>query len=146
MMWTRKGGLIIFLGIICLLLGLIMADFQFMVLAILIFTFFLLVSTMPRPEIEVEREVSNPLLFENGNLKVDLRLKKVREGYGTMEVFDRITSYSELKHGINNMVYNFSDAESAPLRFGSLIILICCMTSKRQKKNRWCQYFHIRRG
>lgn len=112
MMWTRKGGLIIFLGIICLLLGLIMADFQFMVLAILIFTFFLLVSTMPRPEIEVEREVSNPLLFENGNLKVDLRLKKVREGYGTMEVFDRITSYSELKHGINNMVYNFSDAES----------------------------------
>ncbi|WP_455392835.1 DUF58 domain-containing protein [[Eubacterium] cellulosolvens] len=105
-MWTRKGGLIIFLGIISLLLGMILADFQFMILAIIIFTFFLLVITLPKPAIELDRTVLNPLLFENNNLRVNLRIKKVRDGYGTIEVFDRITHYSKLTEGINNMVYN----------------------------------------
>ena len=110
-MWTKKAGLMMFLGVISLLFGLILADFQFMVLAIIVFTFFLLVVTMPRPTIKVTRKTSNPIMFENNKLKVNLRLKKVEDGFGTIEVFDKKTDYAELLSGLNNMVYNFADEE-----------------------------------
>jgi len=106
MLWTRKGGLWLFLGVISLVFGLVTADFQFAILALIIFTFFLLVLILPRPIVSINREVSNTLLFENNELKVDLSLRKERAGYGTVEVYDRIPEFAELRRGINNMVYN----------------------------------------
>ena len=105
-MWTRKGGLLVFLGIISIFTGLISGDFQFMVLALIVFTFFLLVLTLPRPEVTINRVNSNPLLFENNEVNVQLNLNKVQGGFGTVEVFDRIPEFSELNRGLNNMVYN----------------------------------------
>ena len=103
-MWSRKGGLLIFFGVISIFIGLIIGDFQFLVLALITFIFFLLVFTLPKPEIDIDREVSNPLMFENNESKVHLKIKKVRGGFGTVEVYDRIPEYSALKEGINNNV------------------------------------------
>lgn len=96
----------IFLGVFSLIMGLIVADFQFVILAMIIFTFFILIILMPRPDVMVERKTSNPMLFENNDLKVDLTINKIRGGYGLVEVYDRIPKYSVLRSGINNMVYN----------------------------------------
>jgi uncharacterized protein (DUF58 family) len=105
-MWTRKGGLIVFLGVLSFFFGLIFADFQLVILAILIFTFFLLVAVMPKPAVTVNREVSNTSMFEADELKVRMKLKKVRPGFGTIEVFDRIPEYVVLKSGLNHIIYN----------------------------------------
>ncbi len=115
-MWTRKGGLVIFLGIFSLFVGLLVADFQFIVLAVIIFTFFFLVLIMPRPSVSLERNISNPVLFENNDLKIDLKIKKDRDGYGTVEVYDRIPEYCELKDGINNNIYNPSSVQAMKYR------------------------------
>jgi uncharacterized protein (DUF58 family) len=86
-----------------------LGDFQFAILGIIILTFFMIITIMPRPSVELTREISNPLLFENNDLNVDLTIKKETGGYGTIEVFDRKNDYSELKAGINTMVYNLDD-------------------------------------
>ncbi len=106
MLWTRKGGFIIFFGIFCLFFGLLTDDFQFIVLSLFIFTFFMLVLVMPRPRVSLKRKISNPVMFENNELKVHLKISRDQVGYGNVEVYDRIPEYSELKDGINNMIYN----------------------------------------
>jgi uncharacterized protein (DUF58 family) len=106
-LWTRKAGLLATLGICSLFFGLIVADFQFVILALFIFTLLLLIVTLPKPTVNLEREVTNALMFENNDLKVKLKLKKVTDGYGTIEVFDRIPEYADLRHGLNTMMYNF---------------------------------------
>lgn len=106
MLWTKKGGLWLFLGVISLIFSLVTADFQFAILALIIFTFFLLVLILPRPVVSIDRGISNALLFENNELKVDLSVRKERIGYGTVEVYDKIPEFAELRRGINNMVYN----------------------------------------
>lgn len=108
-MWTRKAGLLIFLSIISVIIGLIINDFQFLVLALMIFTFFLLVATLPRPRIAVDRIISNSLMFEDGELRAHLKIRKMRPGFGTVEVYDKIPEYADLKDGINNMIYNIPD-------------------------------------
>jgi uncharacterized protein (DUF58 family) len=105
----------IFLGIFSLIVGLIVADFQFVVLAMIIFTFFILIVLMPRPDVMLERETSNPMLFENNDLRVNLNIQKIRGGYGLVEVYDRIPKYSMLRGGINDMVYN--PAAKVPLKY-----------------------------
>jgi uncharacterized protein (DUF58 family) len=105
-MWTKKGGLILFLGTISLLLGLIIPDFQFVVLALITFTFFFLVLLVPKPSFLVEREVINNVMFENGDVKVKLDVKRSGFGYGTVEVYDRIPEYVELHNGLNLMIFN----------------------------------------
>ena len=88
--WTRKAGLLVFLGILCVIIGLIITDFQFLILALICFTFLLLVATLPRPAVSIEREISNPLMFENNELRVRLGIKKIRSGFGTVEIYDKI--------------------------------------------------------
>jgi uncharacterized protein (DUF58 family) len=115
-MWTKKAGLIIFLGVLSMFFGLIISDFQLVFLALVIFCFFLIVVIIPRPSIKINREVTKTSMFENGDLNVHMGISKVRPGFGTIEVFDRIPEYSELKDGLNTMVYNPNVRESLDYR------------------------------
>ena len=105
-MWTRKGGLLAFLGTASMVMGLIFSDFQLLILSLMVFTFFFLVLVLPRPSVKVERKVSNTMFFENAQLKVSLTARKVRPGFGTVEIYDRIPPYAELKDGMNHLVFN----------------------------------------
>ncbi len=71
---------------------------------------------LPRPGVKISREVSNTSMFENGELKVSMEIRKTRPGFGTIEVFDRIPEYSELEDGINTMIYNPRVVESLGYR------------------------------
>lgn len=120
--WTKKSGLLLFLGILSLFFCLIISDFQLGILALLIFTFMLLVSILPRPWISINRQITKQTVFENGELNVNIEIKKDRPGFGTVEIYDRIPEYSELKKGLNTMLYNPTHTEwlkynvSFPLR------------------------------
>ena len=104
--WTRKAGLFLFFSIISLIFGLILPDFQMIILALLLFTFFLLVLIIPRPMITVKKKISDNTMFEDGDLEVNLQLTKTESGYGSIEVYDRIPVYSELTNGYNCMIFN----------------------------------------
>jgi uncharacterized protein (DUF58 family) len=105
-MWTRKGGLMFFFGIVSLIFGLIIADFQLVLLAFMIFTFFFVVVILPRPQVQINKTVTNNTMFENGEARVVLNMQKTKPGYGTVELYDRIPVYSELNDGLNSMIYN----------------------------------------
>ena len=109
--WTRKGGLLVFLGTFSLVMGLIFADFEPIILALIIFTFFFLVLVMPKPDINVTRKTTNTTLFENAELSVNLKIDKVKHGFGTVEIFDRIPEYAKLQDGINHMIYNPQESQ-----------------------------------
>ncbi len=105
-MWTHKAGLILFFGLISIIFGLIIPDFQLIVLAIILFTFILVVMLLPKPEVAIEKEMSGDTFFEKGEAEVNLQLKRTGQGYGTIEVYDRIPVYTELMEGVNTMIFN----------------------------------------
>lgn len=104
--WTKKAGLLFFFATLSLFMGLILTDFQFMVLALLIYTFFLLVLVLPHPSVDVERNVNNSVLFENSEVDVNIKITKKRSGFGTIELYDKIPAYSLLKYGVNTLIFN----------------------------------------
>jgi uncharacterized protein (DUF58 family) len=96
----------IFFGLLSLVFGFIISDFQFVIFGFLIFTFILLVLTLPRPQIDLDKSISKTTMFENGEVRVKLDINRAKPGHGYMEIYDHIPVYTQLHAGFNMMIYN----------------------------------------
>lgn len=117
-MWTKKATAIVSLAVILTLMGLATRNLLVMLLALtaIVFTIVsLFANTSTR--LTADREMSQEKIFEDGSLKVELRILNQGGKTGFLEVRDKLPRTIQLKDGTNYTYLNLNPKGATRMKY-----------------------------
>jgi uncharacterized protein (DUF58 family) len=118
-MWTRKAAFTLVAGLSLILIGMMISNFQMMILGFTFIAFITVNSWMSgHGDIEVQRTLSADNLYKGDDLYVELLIinRSLRRTQ-TLEVFDNVPHEMKLRSGLNQMRLDLKPGESARIRY-----------------------------
>ena len=111
-MWTRKAALMMTSGISLVLVGMMMSNFQLMVIGIAFISFLAINSWVTgHGELDIVRTLSADNLYKGDDLYVELAItNSARRRTQLLEVFDNVPHEMKLRSGLNYMRINLGQA------------------------------------
>ncbi|MGA1822548.1 MAG: DUF58 domain-containing protein [Thermoplasmatota archaeon] len=117
-MWTKKAASIVSMAVILTLLGLATKNMLLVMLAIVAFvytTVSMFANTSTR--LTADREMSHEKIFEDGSVKVELRILNQGGKTGFLEVRDKLPKVIQLKEGTNYTYLNLNPKGATRLKY-----------------------------
>ena len=117
-MWTKKAASIVSMAVIAILLGLATRNLLLVMIAIVAFvytTVSMFANTSTR--LTADREMSNEKIFEDGTVKVELRILNQGGKTGFLEVRDKLPKTLQLKEGTNYTYLNLNPKGATRLKY-----------------------------
>ena len=118
-MWTRKAAIILTSGISLILIGMMISNFQLMIIG-LTFVSFLAINgwVEGHSDLEIKREVSAVNVYKGDDINVILTItNKSYRRTQQLEVFDNVPHEMKMRKGINLMRMNLGPGQSATIRY-----------------------------
>ena len=117
-MWTRKAALLLTSGISLVLIGMMIANFQLMILGLLFIAFLAINSwVVGHGQLEVVRTLSADNLYKGDDLYVELAITNSSfRRTQQLEVFDNVPHEMKLRSGLNYMRVNLGPGETTRIR------------------------------
>ncbi len=118
-MWTRKAAIILTSGISLILIGMMISNFQLMIIG-LTFVSFLAINgwVEGHSDLEINREVSAVNVYKGDDINVILTItNKSYRRTQQLEVFDNVPHEMKMRKGINLMRMNLGPGQSATIRY-----------------------------
>ena len=102
-MWTRKAALMMTSGIALILIGMMMSNFQLMVIGISFISFLAINGWISgHGELHIVRTLSADNLYKGDDLYVELSItNKSRRRTQLLEIFDNVPHEMKMKSGLN---------------------------------------------
>ena len=118
-MWTRKAALMMTSGVSLVLIGMMMSNFQLMVIGIAFISFLAINSWVTgHGELEIVRTLSADNLYKGDDLYVELAItNNARRRTQLLEVFDNVPHEMKLRSGLNYMRINLGPGQTARIRY-----------------------------
>ena len=118
-MWTRKAALLLTSGISLVLIGMMIANFQLMILGLMFIAFLAINSwVVGHGELEVVRTLSADNLYKGDDLYVELAITNSSfRRTQQLEVFDNVPHEMKLRSGLNYMRVNLGPGETTRIRY-----------------------------
>ena len=118
-MWTRKAALMLTSGIALVLIGMMISNFQLMVIGISFIAFLAINSWVTgHGELEIVRTLSADNLYKGDDLYVELAItNKARRRTQMLEVFDNVPHEMKMKSGLNYMRINLGPGQTTRIRY-----------------------------
>ena len=118
-MWTRKAALLLTSGISLVLIGMMIANFQLMILGLMFIAFLAINSWVSgHGELEVVRTLSADNLYKGDDLYVELAITNSSfRRTQQLEVFDNVPHEMKLRSGLNYMRVNLGPGETTRIRY-----------------------------
>ncbi|MEC7098948.1 MAG: hypothetical protein VXW74_05810, partial [Candidatus Thermoplasmatota archaeon] len=118
-MWTRKAAFTLVAGLSLILIGMMISNFQMMILGFTFIAFITVNSWMSgHGDIEVQRTLSADNLYKGDDLYVELLvINRSLRRTQTLEVFDNVPHEMKLRSGLNQMRLDLKPGESARIRY-----------------------------
>ena len=112
-MWTRKAALLLTSGISLVLIGMMIANFQLMILGLLFIAFLAINSwVVGHGQLEVVRTLSADNLYKGDDLYVELAITNSSfRRTQQLEIFDNVPHEMKLRSGLNYMRVNLGPAK-----------------------------------
>ena len=117
-MWTKKAASIVSMAVIAILLGLATRNLLLVMISIVAFvytTVSMFANTSTR--LTADREMSNEKIFEDGTVKVELRILNQGGKTGFLEVRDKLPKTLQLKEGTNYTYLNLNPKGATRLKY-----------------------------
>ena len=117
-MWTKKAASILSMAVILTLLGLATRNLLLVVLSIAAFVYItvsLFANTTTR--LTADRDMSHEKIFEDGTVKVELRILNQGGKTGFLEVRDKLPRVLQLKDGTNYTYLNLNPKGATRLKY-----------------------------
>ena len=118
-MWTRKAAIILTSGISLILIGMMISNFQLMIIG-LTFVSFLAINgwVEGHSDLEINREVSAVNVYKGDDINVILTItNKSYRRTQQLEVFDNVPHEMKMRKGINLMRMNLGPGQSTTIRY-----------------------------
>ncbi len=118
-MWTRKAAIILTSGISLILIGMMISNFQLMIIG-LTFVSFLAINgwVEGHSDLEINREVSAVNVYKGDDINVILTItNKSYRRTQQLEVFDNVPHEMKMRKGINLMRMNLGPGQSPTIRY-----------------------------
>ena len=118
-MWTRKAAIILTSGISLILIGMMISNFQLMIIG-LTFVSFLAINgwVEGHSDLEINREVSAVNVYKGDDINVILTItNKSYRRTQQLEVFDNVPHEMKMRKGINLMRMNLGPGQTATIRY-----------------------------
>ena len=118
-MWTRKAAIILTSGISLILIGMMISNFQLMIIG-LTFVSFLAINgwVEGHSDLEINREVSAVNVYKGDDINVILTItNKSYRRTQQLEVFDNVPHEMKMRKGINLMRMNLGPGQSVTIRY-----------------------------
>jgi len=118
-MWTRKAAIILTSGISLILIGMMISNFQLMIIG-LTFVSFLAINgwVEGHSDLDINREVSAVNVYKGDDINVILTItNKSYRRTQQLEVFDNVPHEMKMRKGINLMRMNLGPGQSATIRY-----------------------------
>tara|TARA_A100001037_G_C15108603_1_gene617767 strand:+ start:154 stop:1407 length:1254 start_codon:yes stop_codon:yes gene_type:complete len=118
-MWTRKAALMMTSGIALVLIGMMMSNFQMMVIGIAFISFLAINAWVAgHGELEIVRTLSADNLYKGDDLYVELAItNNTRRRTQLLEVFDNVPHEMKMKSGLNYMRINLGPGQTTRIRY-----------------------------
>ena len=118
-MWTRKAALLLTSGISLVLIGMMIANFQLMILGLLFIAFLAINSwVVGHGLLEVVRTLSADNLYKGDDLYVELAITNSSfRRTQQLEIFDNVPHEMKLRSGLNYMRVNLGPGETTRIRY-----------------------------
>jgi len=117
-MWTKKASAIVSMAILLTILALATRNLLAMILALTAFVYTIVsmfANTTTR--LTADREMSQEKIFEDGSLKVELRILNQGGKTGFLEVRDKLPKTLQLKEGTNYTYLNLNPKGATRLKY-----------------------------
>ena len=118
-MWTRKAAIILTSGISLILIGMMISNFQLMIVG-LTFVSFLAINgwVEGHSDLEIKREVSAVNVYKGDDINVVLTItNKSYRRTQQLEVFDNVPHEMKMRKGVNLMRMNLGPGQTATIRY-----------------------------
>ena len=118
-MWTRKAALMMTSGIALVLIGMMMSNFQLMVIGIAFISFLAINGWVTgHAELHIVRTLSADNLYKGDDLYVELAItNKSRRRTQQLEIFDNVPHEMKMKSGLNYMMVNLGAGQTTRIRY-----------------------------
>ena len=118
-MWTRKAALFMTSGISLVLIGMMISNFQLMILGLMFIAFLAINSwVVGHGQLEVVRTLSADNLYKGDDLYVELAITNSSfRRTQQLEVFDNVPHEMKLRSGLNYMRVNLGPGETTRIRY-----------------------------
>ena len=118
-MWTRKAAIILTSGISLILIGMMISNFQLMIIGLTFISFLAINGWVEgHSDLEINREVSAVNVYKGDDINVILTItNKSYRRTQQLEVFDNVPHEMKMRKGINLMRMNLGPGQSATIRY-----------------------------
>ena len=118
-MWTRKAAFSITGGISLVLIGMMISNFQLMVIGLTFVAFTVLIGWIKgHGNVEVQRILSADNLYKGDDLFVELRItNRSMRRTQQLEIYDNVPHEMKLRSGLNYMRVNLGPGQSTRIRY-----------------------------
>ena len=118
-MWTRKAAIILTSGISLILIGMMISNFQLMIVGLTFVSFLAINGWIEgHSDLEIKREVSAVNVYKGDDINVVLTItNKSYRRTQQLEVFDNVPHEMKMRKGINLMRMNLGPGQSATIRY-----------------------------
>tara|TARA_B100000900_G_scaffold416082_2_gene448962 strand:- start:4840 stop:6093 length:1254 start_codon:yes stop_codon:yes gene_type:complete len=118
-MWTRKAAIILTSGISLILIGMMISNFQLMIVGLTFVSFLAINGWIEgHSDLEIKREVSAVNVYKGDDINVVLTItNKSYRRTQQLEVFDNVPHEMKMRKGINLMRMNLGPGQTATIRY-----------------------------
>ncbi len=118
-MWTRKAALMMTSGIALVLIGMMMSNFQLMVIGIAFISFLAINGWISgHGNLNIVRTLSADNLYKGDDLYVELSLTNTsRRRTQSLEIFDNVPHEMKMRSGLNYMMVNLAPGQTTRIRY-----------------------------
>tara|TARA_Y100000992_G_scaffold302688_1_gene278401 strand:- start:11161 stop:12414 length:1254 start_codon:yes stop_codon:yes gene_type:complete len=118
-MWTRKAAIILTSGISLILIGMMISNFQLMIVGLTFVSFLAINGWIEgHSDLEINREVSAVNVYKGDDINVVLTItNKSYRRTQQLEVFDNVPHEMKMRKGINLMRMNLGPGQTATIRY-----------------------------
>ena len=118
-MWTRKAAILITSGISLILIGMMISNFQLMIVGLTFISFLAINGWIEgHSDLEIKREVSAVNVYKGDDINVVLTItNKSYRRTQQLEVFDNVPHEMKMRKGINLMRMNLGPGQTATIRY-----------------------------
>ena len=118
-MWTRKAAIILTSGISLILIGMMISNFQLMIVGLTFVSFLAINGWIEgHSDLEIKREVSAVNVYKGDDINVVLTItNKSYRRTQQLEVFDNVPHEMKMRKGINLMRMNLGPGKTATIRY-----------------------------